>query len=70
MPHDGWRLFLPYVIDTYKNNISTITQEGIVAWYRPNPVAGTTCLTGDTSGNTHSQLQLEFEPGDVVQGLF
>ena len=28
MPHDGWRQFLPYIIDTYKNNISTVT-EGI-----------------------------------------
>lgn len=40
-----------------------------MAWYRPNPVAGSTCSTGDTSGNTHSQFQVEFEPGQVVQGM-
>jgi hypothetical protein len=34
MPHDGWRLFLPFVIDTYKLGTATITQEGVVAWYR------------------------------------
>jgi hypothetical protein len=70
MPHDGWRVFLPYWIDTYKNNISTITQEALVAWYRPNPVTGSPCETGDTSGNTHSQFQVEFEPGEIVQGMF
>ncbi|KAL1963031.1 hypothetical protein VTN77DRAFT_8779 [Rasamsonia byssochlamydoides] len=65
MPHDGWRLFLPYVIDTYKNGIATITQEGLVTWYRLNPA--TACATGGTTGNTASQLQLEFKPYDVVQ---
>ncbi|KAJ8065145.1 hypothetical protein OCU04_005858 [Sclerotinia nivalis] len=67
MPHDGWRVLLPYLIDTYKNNISTITQEILVGWYRPNPVVGSSCATGDTSGNTHSQFQVEFQPGDIVQ---
>jgi hypothetical protein len=68
MPHDGWRVFLPYLIDTYKNNVSTVSQEAIVAWYRPNPVTGSACATGDTSGNTHSQFQVEFQPGDIVEG--
>lgn len=65
MPHDGWRQFLPYVIDTYKNGISTITSEGIVAWYRLNP--STACGSGGTSGNTASQLQIEFPPDDIVE---
>ncbi|OJJ42117.1 hypothetical protein ASPZODRAFT_77659 [Penicilliopsis zonata CBS 506.65] len=64
MPHDGWRAFLPYMIDLYKEGTATITQEGIVAWYRVNPK--TACDTGDTSGNTASELQLEFEPYDIV----
>ncbi|KAH7407387.1 glycosyl hydrolase family 71-domain-containing protein [Cadophora sp. MPI-SDFR-AT-0126] len=67
MPHDGWRQFLPYVIDTYKNNISTVTQEGITAWFRPNPVAGSPCSSGGTSGNTHTQFQVEFPPGEIAQ---
>ncbi|KAE8144645.1 glycosyl hydrolase family 71-domain-containing protein [Aspergillus avenaceus] len=65
MPHDGWRLFLPYWIDTYKNGKGTITKEGVIGWYRPNPVAA--CKNGGTTGNTANQLQLEFEPAQVVQ---
>lgn len=34
MPHDGWRLFLPYYIDIYKNGKASITKEGVVGWYR------------------------------------
>ncbi|KAK0100858.1 hypothetical protein ONS95_007305 [Cadophora gregata] len=67
MPHDAWRQFLPYVIDTYKNNISTVTQEGITAWFRRNPVAGSPCSSGGTSGNTHTQFQVEFPPGQIAQ---
>jgi hypothetical protein len=66
MPHDGWRLFLPYLIDTYKNNISSITQEGVVAWYRVNPTTSA-CSNGGTTGNTASQLQIEYEPTAIVQ---
>ncbi|OIW34215.1 hypothetical protein CONLIGDRAFT_568540 [Coniochaeta ligniaria NRRL 30616] len=65
MPHDGWRQFLPFIIDMYKTNQSTVTQEGIVSWYRLTPKAA--CNDGNTVGNTHSQLQVEFSPGDVVQ---
>jgi hypothetical protein len=65
MPHDAWRQFLPFIIDMYKSNQSTVTQEGIVAWYRLSPSA--TCMDGNTVGNTHTQLQIEFPPGDVAQ---
>ena len=65
MPHDGWRQFLPFVIDTYKSGNAEITQEGVVAWYRLT--SSTACDTGYTPGNTASELQLEFEPYDVVQ---
>ncbi|KAL3428483.1 mutanase [Phlyctema vagabunda] len=64
MPHDGWRLFLPYVIDTYKSGKGSITREGLVSWYRLNRG---TCSNGGTTGNTASQLQLEFDPSQVVQ---
>ncbi|KAG4428839.1 hypothetical protein IFR05_015680, partial [Cadophora sp. M221] len=67
MPHDGWRLFLPYVIDAYKNPTAkpSITREGLVTWYRRYPKAA--CTSGGTTGNTASQLQVEFYPADVVQ---
>ncbi|KAI8245335.1 hypothetical protein K4K55_002335 [Colletotrichum sp. SAR 10_96] len=65
MPHDGWRMTLPFWIDYYKNGKATVTQEGIVGWFRTTPAA--TCSDGETSGNTASQLQLEFSPAEVMQ---
>jgi hypothetical protein len=44
MPHDGWRLQLPYVIDLYKNGTASITEENLVLWYRTQP--GTACPEG------------------------
>ncbi|KAI8314378.1 Mutanase [Colletotrichum sp. SAR11_240] len=65
MPHDGWRMTLPFWIDYYKNGKATVTKEGIMGWFRTTPVA--TCSDGETSGNTASQLQLEFSPAEVMQ---
>ena len=65
MPHDGWRLILPYVIDTYKTGTATISQEGLQVWYRLTPKGA--CDDGGTTGNTASQLQIEFSPADTVQ---
>jgi hypothetical protein len=65
MPHDGWRKFLPFVIDTYKSGRASITKEGLVSWYRTSP--GSACGTGETVGNTASQLQVEFPPSQVMQ---
>ena len=42
-PHDGWRQFLPYVIDIYKTGAATITEEGLSVWFRPQPASG--CAT-------------------------
>lgn len=66
MPHDGWRQFLPYVIDMYKFGTATITQEGLNAWYRLTPKSAG-CQNGGTTGNTASQLQIEFNPADIVE---
>ncbi|KAL6872703.1 hypothetical protein J3F83DRAFT_580668 [Trichoderma novae-zelandiae] len=63
-PHDGWRLVLPYVIDMYKLGTATVTQEGVVGWYRRNPAGA--CSDGGTSGNTASQLQIEFPAAAVL----
>ncbi len=65
MPHDGWRQFLPFLIDTYKNGKATITKEGVQTWYRINPKNA--CASGGTTANTASQLQLEFAPSEVVE---
>lgn len=65
MPHDGWRLFLPFLIDTYKYGKATITKEGLTVWHRPQPASA--CGTGRTSGNTASQLQIEFPPAEMVE---
>lgn len=64
-PHDGWRLTLPFWIDYYKSGKATITQEGLVTWYRTSPAGA--CSDGGTTGNTAGQLQLEFPPQSVMQ---
>ncbi|KAK3317119.1 glycosyl hydrolase family 71-domain-containing protein [Cercophora scortea] len=64
MPHDAWRTFLPYSISMYVQNMTYSTKEGIVFWYRPNPAAS--CGSGQTMGNTASQLQLEFPATEVM----
>ncbi|KAF7856273.1 hypothetical protein EAF04_009801 [Stromatinia cepivora] len=65
LQHDGWRDILPFAIDMYKNNVSTITQEGVVVWHRLAPAVS--CSTDNTTANTASQLQMEFEPETVLQ---
>lgn len=66
MPHDGWRQFLPYIIDLYKNGgkNANIDEEGIVAWYRLSPANA--CGAGKTTGNTEAQSQDLAKPGDVL----
>lgn len=64
MPHDGWRAWLPYVSDMYRYNITLFDKEGVTFWYRPNPRSA--CDSGGTTGNTASQLQLEFPASEVA----
>lgn len=65
MPHDGFREMLPYMIDMYAHNTTTIQEEKVVYWYRKTPAA--LCNDGGTTGNTASQLQYEFPPSQIVQ---
>ncbi|KAF4176160.1 hypothetical protein CNMCM8694_000091 [Aspergillus lentulus] len=65
MPHDGWRALLPFIIDTYKKGNAAVDRETLVTWYRTVP--GAACGEGGTSANTHSQLQIEFSPVQVMQ---
>ena len=66
-PHDGWRDLLPVFIDLYKKGTSLVNEELLVAWSRTGSGVLADCSTNYTTGNTASQLQLEFPPGDVVQ---
>ncbi|KAF1999392.1 carbohydrate-binding module family 24 protein, partial [Amniculicola lignicola CBS 123094] len=65
MPHDGWRNDLPYWIDLWKNGVATVSQEALTGWYRLNPKGA--CADGSTTGNTASQLLLEYAPAEVIQ---
>lgn len=65
MPHDGWREMLPFWIDLYKNGKATVSEEKVVFWYLPQPVAA--CYDAGTTINTASQLQIEFDPKDVLE---
>lgn len=65
MHYDAWRSTLPFSIDLYDNNVSTISQELLTVWYRPN--LADACGTGGTAGSTASQLQIEFQPFQIVE---
>ncbi|KAK7756794.1 Glucan endo-1,3-alpha-glucosidase agn1 [Diatrype stigma] len=65
MPHDGWRLFLPYLIQQYKTGSATISNEGLTAWYRLNP--NTVCSTGSTTGNDDGHGQVEVAPSAILE---
>ncbi|KAK1445514.1 glycosyl hydrolase family 71 [Colletotrichum cuscutae] len=65
LDHHGWRVFLPFAIDRYKNSKATITYEGVSFWYRPTPKGA--CSTGGTTGNTVSQVQMEFQSYDIIE---
>jgi len=56
---------LPYIIDLYVHNASTVSNELLTIWFRPNPAHS--CSTGGTTGNTASQLQIESQPYDIVE---
>ncbi|CAG7936279.1 unnamed protein product [Penicillium salamii] len=63
-PHDGWREMLPFLIDLYKTGKSSMADDKVVFWYRPNPVSA--CSSAGTTVNTASQLQIEFEPAQAL----
>ncbi|KAK8069465.1 carbohydrate-binding module family 24 protein [Apiospora phragmitis] len=63
MPHDGWRAFLPYIIQKYKMGSAPADKEGLVTWYRTQPARA--CDTGGTAGN--ADYEPTVAPYDVVQ---
>ncbi|KAF6827578.1 alpha-glucanase [Colletotrichum musicola] len=65
LPHDGWRETLPFSIDMYKHNTTTIDSERLVTWYRPNP--RTAC--NDGVGGVKQEASWSSEPEGGV-GLY
>ncbi|KAL2818044.1 glycosyl hydrolase family 71-domain-containing protein [Aspergillus granulosus] len=72
MPHDGWRVALPYLIAQYKagNNEEERSavrpdEETLSVWYRPSHAES--CLSGKTTGNSETQRQTLMEPGEVLE---
>ncbi|KAJ5914018.1 hypothetical protein N7504_002901 [Penicillium tannophilum] len=65
MPHDGWRLHLPFVIDLYRTGTSSMTQESLVAWYRTE--TGNSCSGGNTTGFSFSKLQIGTGANDWLE---
>lgn len=60
MPHDGWRATLPFVIEMYKNNQSTITQEKLSTWYRRGSLHSPLCNSNGTTSNTAAKRKYFF----------
>ncbi|KAK7415049.1 Glucan endo-1,3-alpha-glucosidase agn1 [Neonectria punicea] len=65
VPHDGYRMFLPFLIQLAKTGTATVGTQGVAVWYRN--AAGSACDFSGTVGNTCTQLQLEYSPADIVQ---
>ncbi|KAI1323374.1 glycosyl hydrolase family 71-domain-containing protein [Xylariaceae sp. FL0255] len=63
MPHDGWGAQLYWLISQYKTGKAEGLGETLVAWWRTSYASS--CTT-DTTGNTASQLQVEYTPADIV----
>ena len=49
----------------YKYGTAEFLQEGLQVWYRTSPKSS--CGTGNTTGNTASQLQMEYRPTQIVE---
>ncbi|OHF02331.1 glycosyl hydrolase family 71 [Colletotrichum orchidophilum] len=64
-PHDGWRHFLPYLIDSYKAAVApSIKDEALMTWYRGSPALA--CKDGGTTVNTVTQDQKVLTAAQVV----
>ncbi|KAL4909687.1 glycoside hydrolase [Aspergillus multicolor] len=71
MPHDGWRVLLPYLIEQYKveskeerDNVE-IKEELLSVWYRLSPAWA--CEDGNTTGNAEAHDQTIFEPVEILE---
>lgn len=64
VPHDGWRQFLPFLIQLAKTGKATVGNQGVVMWSRRSPADP--CDNYGTVANTASQLQIEMLPWEVI----
>ncbi|KAI9037805.1 glycoside hydrolase family 71 protein [Aspergillus affinis] len=69
--HDGWRTFLPYLVDRYKRNTTDVEVKGedenVVTWYRLSTDRASGCKDGGTTGNTKAQGQKEYKPEEILE---
>ncbi|KAK1727776.1 hypothetical protein CaCOL14_001466 [Colletotrichum acutatum] len=65
-PHDGWRHFLPYLIDSYKAAVApSIKDEALMTWYRGSPALS--CKDGGTTANAVAHDQKTLTAAQVVR---
>ncbi|KAF5011316.1 hypothetical protein FDECE_2566 [Fusarium decemcellulare] len=63
--HDGYRMFLPFLIKLAKTGAATVGTQGVAMWYRDSP--GAACDAAGTVGDSCTHLQIEYPPGEIVQ---
>ncbi|CAI6342386.1 unnamed protein product [Periconia digitata] len=64
VPHGGWRLFLPFLIQLAKTGQATVGTQGVQIWHRNSELAA--CGFAETVGNTATQMQLEYSPTQLL----
>ncbi|KAK4170478.1 glycoside hydrolase [Cladorrhinum sp. PSN259] len=68
MSHDGWRKFLPFYVQQYKNGgqVPAEVTEGVMAYYRTAPALA--CPSGGTTGNRNKDFgETEVGPETLVE---
>ncbi|KAL2870142.1 glycoside hydrolase family 71 protein [Aspergillus lucknowensis] len=71
MPHDGWRVLLPYLIAQYKATTEEerqgveIGEEVLSVWYRVSHADA--CKDGGTTGKSKAPEQNQLAPGEVLE---
>jgi hypothetical protein len=63
--HDGFRKFLPFIIQLAKTGSATVGTQGVRMWYRNSALSA--CGFSGTVGNTATQFQLEYSPAVMLQ---
>lgn len=56
---------MPYLIEMYKTGSASVSEEGLVTWYRLTP--GSSCDNGGTTGNAEPQGQTTYDPSEFLQ---
>lgn len=67
LDHTGWLTHLPFMIQRYLTGTAQFTKESAVVAHQVTLT--TACAGGGTTGNTATQLQLEFLPAEISPDL-